>query len=114
MALWITGKRVTGSWAHPDEDMTFAELKAHVMNVFYRIGLPMGMLVFAQGTNDIYDKSILVQNRGGKTLAEMGIVSGRILSQFGIDAPVNFADLQLSSSLMSDFLTSSIRAIEFL
>ena len=94
LALWVTGKRVSGSWAHPDEEMTFAELKAHVMNVFYRIGLPMGMLVFAQGTNDIYDKSILVQNRGGKTLAEMGIVSQSILQKFGIEAPVYFADLQ--------------------
>jgi phenylalanyl-tRNA synthetase beta chain len=74
--------------------MTFAELKAHVMNIFSRIGLPMGMLVFAQGTNDIYDKSILVQNRGGKTLAEMGIVSQSILQKFGIEAPVYFADLQ--------------------
>ena len=94
MALWITGKRVSGSWAHPDEEMTFAELKAHVMNIFSRIGLPMGMLVFAQGTNDIYDKNILVQNRGGKTLAEMGIVSQSILQKFGIEAPVYFADLQ--------------------
>lgn len=93
LALWVTGKRVSGSWAHPDEDTTFAELKAHAMNIFYRIGVPMGMLVFAEGTNDIFDKSILIQNRGGKTLAEMGIVSARILKQFGIEAPVYYADL---------------------
>lgn len=56
--------------------------------------MPMGMLVFAEGSNDIYDKSIAIQNRGGKILAEMGIVSQRILSQFDIDAPVYYADLQ--------------------
>ncbi len=93
MGIWVTGKRVSGSWAHADEDTSFAELKAHVMNVFYRIGVPMGMLVFAEGGNDIFDKSLLIQNRGGKPLAEMGIVSRKVLAQFGIEAPVYFADL---------------------
>ena len=27
LALWITGKRVQGSWAHADEESTFYELK---------------------------------------------------------------------------------------
>ena len=94
LGLWLTGKRVSGSWAHPDEESSFAELKAYVMNVFTRIGLPMGMLVFANGDSDLFDKSIQVQNRGGKVLAEMGIVSRRILKQFDIDAPVYYADLR--------------------
>lgn len=94
LGLWLTGKRVSGSWAHPDEESSFAELKAYVMNVFTRIGLPMGMLVFANGDSDLFDKSIQVQNRGGKVLAEMGIVSRRILKQFDIDAPVYYADFR--------------------
>ena len=28
LGLWVTGKRVTGSWAHADEDSSFYELKA--------------------------------------------------------------------------------------
>ena len=27
LGLWVTGKRVSGSWAHPDEDSSFYELK---------------------------------------------------------------------------------------
>lgn len=93
MGLWVTGKRVSGSWVHPNEDSCFAELKAYVMNVLSRLGVTMGMLVFADGSEDIFDKSIEIRNRGGKTLVKMGIVSYRILKAFDIENPVYFADL---------------------
>ncbi|MCR5533843.1 MAG: phenylalanine--tRNA ligase subunit beta [Bacteroidaceae bacterium] len=94
LGLWVTGKRVSGSWAHADEESSFYELKAYVLNIISRLGVPMGMLVFAEGNSDIYDKSIQIQNRGGKVLIEMGIVSHKILKGFGISAPVYFADLR--------------------
>lgn len=94
LAMWLTGKRVSGSWAHPDEETCFAEMKAYVMNIFTRLGVPFGILVFAEGCSDIYDKSIVIQNRGGKILAEMGIVSRRILKKFDIDAAVYYADIR--------------------
>ena len=94
LGLWVTGKRVSGNWAHADEDSSFYELKAYVMNILSRLGVPFGLLIFAQGSSDIYDKSIQVQNRGGKVLIEMGIVSHKILKGFGISAPVYFADLR--------------------
>lgn len=108
LGLWITGKRVSGSWAHADEESSFYELKAHVMNILSRLGVPFGMLVFAEGNSDIYDKSIQVQNRGGKVLVEMGIVSHKILKSMGISAPVYFADLrwkQLMKAIKSQKVT---------
>ncbi|MBQ7181425.1 MAG: phenylalanine--tRNA ligase subunit beta [Bacteroidaceae bacterium] len=94
LGLWLTGKRVSGSWAHPDEDTSFAQLKADVMNIISRIGLPFGTLVFAEGQSDLYDKSIQIQNRGGKVLVEMGIVSSAIRAKFGLNNPVYYADLR--------------------
>ena len=94
LGMWLTGRRVSGSWAHPDEDTSFAELKAHVMNIFTRMGVPFGLLVFAEGHSDIFGKSLVIQNRGGKVLAEMGIVSPLVLKMFDITAPVYFADLR--------------------
>ncbi len=94
LGLWLTGKRVSGSWAHPDEDSSFAQLKADVMNIISRIGLPFGTLVFADGQSDLYDKSIQIQNRGGKVLVEMGIVSSAIRAKFGLNNPVYYADLR--------------------
>lgn len=94
LGLWLTGKRVSGSWAHHDEEFSFAELKAYVMNIIARLGVPFGMLVFAETKSDLFDKGIQIQNRGGKVLCEMGIVSLAIRKKFDIDAPVYYADLR--------------------
>ena len=93
LGLWITGKRVTGSWAHPEEESTFFELKAHVMNILSRMGVPMGALVFSEGKSDLFDKSLEIQNRGGKTLVSMGIVALKLQKQFDIETTVYYADL---------------------
>ena len=53
LGLWVTGKRVSGSWAHPDEDSSFYELKAYVLNILTRLGMNFGALVFAPSRNDI-------------------------------------------------------------
>ena len=94
LGLWLTGKRVRGSWAHPDEDSSFAQLKAYVINIFTRLGVPFGVLVFSEGKSDIYSLSLCIENRGGKVLAEMGIVSRKLTKAFDIDAPVYFADIR--------------------
>jgi len=99
LGLWLTGKRVRGSWAHPDEDSSFAQLKAYVMNIFTRLGVPFGMLVFGEGKSDIYSHSLCIENRGGKMLAEMGIVSNKLTKAFDIDSPVYFADIRWNQIL---------------
>ena len=92
LGLWVTGKRVSGSWAHANEDSSFAELKAYVMNILSRLGVPFGMLVFADGSEDTFVKSMEIRNRGGKVLVKMGIVSNKVLKTFDIDNSVFFAD----------------------
>lgn len=93
LGLWVTGKRVEGSWAHADEDTTFAELKAYVINILNRCGVPFGMLVFGKHESDLFDKAMEIQNRGGKSLVKMGVVAHKILKRFDIDAPVYYADI---------------------
>ena len=93
LGLWVTGKRVSGSWIHADEDSTFYELKAYVLNILQRLGVSLGALVFAPCTKDIYSKGIEIQNRGGKVLAMMGIVSKKIQKSLDVDNEVYFADL---------------------
>ena len=93
IALWVTGKRVSGSWAHQDEQSKFFELKAYVMNILARIGVPFVMLVFKESQNDIFAKATAIGNRGGKLLVEMGIVSKLLLKSAGIDQEVYYAEL---------------------
>ena len=93
LALWVTGKRVQGSWAHPDEDSSFFELKAYVQNILRRLGVQPGTIVMEAGQNNIFDKSLVLKNRGGKVMAEMGILNHKLLKSFDLQQPVYYADL---------------------
>ena len=93
LGLWITGKRVEGSWIHADEETTFYELKAYVQNILRRIGVPQGMVVMEKNDSDAFDKALTLKNRGGKVFVEMGIVARKVQKQFDIDNTVFYADL---------------------
>ena len=92
-ALWVTGKRVEGSWAHANEDSSIYELRAYVINIIRRIGVPRNQLVFKKSENDIFSTGVTVENRGGKKLYELGIISKKLLKQFGLENPVYYAEL---------------------
>lgn len=93
LGLWITGKRIEGSWIKADEDSSFYELKAHVDNVLRRIGMPLGMLVSEKTDNDVFSTGMTLKNRSGKILVEMGVVSKKIQKMADIDREVFFADI---------------------
>lgn len=93
LGLWVTGKRVCNSWAHPVEESSVYELKAYVLNIFSRLGLNIGATVFVPSSNDIFAKGVEIQNRAGKVLAEFGIVSKKLTRGFDLDNEVFFADI---------------------
>lgn len=93
LALWMTGNRIEGSWAHPDEKTQFAELRAHVANIFTRVGLLPQMTVTEHSESDLFATALKVMTRGGKTICEMGIVSQKIQKAFGIQNPVFYAQI---------------------
>ena len=97
LAMWVTGKRVSGSWAHADEDSSFYELKAYVDNVLARMGVQQGMVVGRPSDNDIFSKAMALENRGGKLLVEMGVVNQKLVKAAGIDQPVYYADFNWTS-----------------
>ena len=92
LGLWMTGKKVSNSWAHPDEDNSVYELKAHVENILARVGLHMHDLVVGNLTDDIYSAALSVNTRGGKRLGAFGVVKRKLLKAFDIDHNVFFAD----------------------
>lgn len=93
LALWVTGKRVQGSWAHADEDTSFYELKAYVEHILRRLGLAQGTLVSETSDNNIFDKALALKTRAGKVVVEMGILSHKLLKKMDIAQPVYYADL---------------------
>ncbi|MBQ3752365.1 MAG: phenylalanine--tRNA ligase subunit beta [Prevotella sp.] len=93
LGLWLTGKRVEGSWAHKDEDSSFYELSAYVENVFRRIGLKPGLTVRKKSENPIFAAGVTIENRGGKVLCEVGVLTKKLQKQFGIDNTVYYAEM---------------------
>ena len=93
LALWVTGKKVSNSWAHADENSSIYELKAYVENIFARLGLSMRNLVVGALTDDVFATALSVQTRGGKRLASFGVVTKKIQKAFDIDNEVYYADL---------------------
>ena len=91
--LWLTGKRVEGSWAHANEESSFYELSAYVENILRRIGVKPGMIVRKKSDSEIFSAGITIENRGGKKLIEMGIIAKKLQKQFGLDTPVFYAEL---------------------
>lgn len=93
LGLWVTGKRVEGSWAHPDEESTYFELAAYVRNILSRIGISEGMIVRKKSDSDIFDGGMTLESRAGKKLAEMGVVSDKLLKVADLSRPVYYAEL---------------------
>ncbi len=93
MGLWVTGKRVSNSWAHPEENSSVYELKAYVLNIFRRLGVNFGALVFGTLSDDIYAAAISIHTRGGKLLATLGVLHKKLLKKFDIENEVYYADL---------------------
>lgn len=93
LGLWVTGKRVEGSWAHADEPSSFDELNAYVQNIFARLGLPSGMLVTEKSDNNIFSHGLTIKNRGGKIIAELGVVCKKLLKQVDVSGEVYFAEI---------------------
>ena len=108
LGLWLTGKKVTGSWAHAEEDSTIYELKAYVENVLARLGISATQLLSAPATEDIFATALSLNQRNGKRVAMFGIVSRSILKQMDIDQPVFFADLNWNElmKLQKNYKTS--------
>ena len=93
LGLWITGKRVKGSWAHADEDSSIFELKSHLLNIFARLGLNLGTTVIVDSCNDLFSKAVEIQTRGGKILTIYGVISKKIAKKLDIDNDVYFGDI---------------------
>ena len=93
LGMWLTGKRVEGSWAHADEQSTFYELKAYVLNIFTRLGVNPTTVLTESSENNIFGKAMALKARSGKVLCELGTVSHKLLKQADISQEVFFADI---------------------
>ena len=93
IGLWLTGNRVESSWAHPTEASSVYQLKASVYNILRRAGIALGAFVEEAGKNDIFSKSLAINDRNGKTYVEFGLVKKELCAAQGIEQEVYYAQI---------------------
>ncbi len=90
LGLWLTGNRVEGSWAHPNEASSVYELKAYVWGILQRLGISLKEFVVTEGKNDLFSKSLAVADRNGRVYVELGLLKKKLMPE--LDAEVYYAD----------------------
>ncbi|MDR1332665.1 MAG: phenylalanine--tRNA ligase subunit beta [Tannerella sp.] len=98
LGLWMCGSRVENSWAHPDEDSSVYELKAHVQHVMSRLGADGGVSS-RRSTSDLFADGLEWQARSGATLGVFGIVHPKLLKRMDVDVEVYYAELNWKALL---------------
>lgn len=93
IGLWITGKRIHGSWAHPDEESSFYELKSYVDNIIRRVGIAQNSIIISQSDNDVFSTGLTYSDRNGKVFVEIGIINKKLQKKFDIGSTVYYADI---------------------
>ncbi len=93
LGIWLAGKREHNSWVKGNEEVNVFELKAHVENIFRRLGVEKSALVIKESDGELLSKSLEYTARNGKTIAVVGIVKSAILRKFDIDGGVFYADI---------------------
>ncbi len=96
LGLWISGERVSGNWAHPNETVSPFELKAHVEHILRRLAINVGLLRYQEVECDIFaGKCLEITAEGGRLLVgRLGLVSNKLLIAADIEQPVYYAELE--------------------
>lgn len=112
LGLWLSGNSIDNSWATADEKASVFQLKAHVENIFKRLGISENKYEYIQFSNQIFSTAIDIQAKGkGKSLGTLGIVSKKLLKALDISVEVYFAELNWNQ-LMKEIKKHSITYTE--
>lgn len=94
LGMWLAGKRENNSWIKENEKTSIYELKAHVENVFRRLGVQAQALNISENAeSDLMSVTLKNTAHNGKDIAVLGIVKHGILQKLDISGDVFFADI---------------------
>ncbi len=91
LGLWLSGENHGDSWAAKARKVDIYDLKATVEGIFARLGIAERDIMPEQFENDVLSPAIAYKNRGGKVIAEMGVVTAKQLKKADVSQPVYFA-----------------------
>jgi phenylalanyl-tRNA synthetase beta chain len=92
LALAITGKRFSETWAVPHLDVSFSDLNGYARSILNLLNYGNLRMVEQSKTVDIYDKGF-TENLNGKFLVHRGILKRDLLDHFDIRQDVYYAEI---------------------
>ncbi len=98
LSLFMCGAKNSTNWNLKEEPTSFFHLKAYTENLLKRLGFNIEKLRINETESDIFTEG-LTYGVKKKVLVEMGMVSGKLLKNFGIDTPVYYADFKWETLL---------------
>lgn len=97
LGIWMTGALQAASWNRQAIEATVFDLKATVLNIFTKAGVPESSLKMTQESDSTFSAALVVSHRSGKPLARLGIISRKALKPFDIDREVCYASIDWDS-----------------
>lgn len=92
LALVVSGNKNKISWNSPETKTDFYYLKSKVENIFKRLNFDTEKMKSEETSKDIFAFGIK-HTLNNKTLVELGKISNKYLSVFGIEQDVFYADI---------------------
>lgn len=108
IALWMCGKRTHKNWSTPEAQNSVFELKAHIQNIFARLGLSERQLLFEPISSSMYSVAMNIRTHQ-KQIGTFGIISTKICKDFDIDTEVFYAEMNWDNLLKE----SAKKAIQY-
>ncbi len=93
LGLWLTGQKISSSWAHPEEPFTVFLMKAYVQNIIKRIGISTKKYKIEEFSDNIFVNGLRYLKDNGEPFAWLGVVQPDLLKRFEIETEVFYADL---------------------
>jgi len=91
LALFLSGNREETNWTTPESPATFYLLKSYVNGILKRLGFNPDRLEISESSLGLFSAGIRY-HIGKAVLCEMGIAAPVWLKQYGLEAPVFYAD----------------------
>ena len=91
LGLWLTGQTHDEAWTDKARATSVYDLKTTLENVLAGMGIQLKDLEVEQGQDDTIAPALIYRQRGGKTVAELGVVSDKLLKRMDVDQPVYYA-----------------------
>ncbi len=97
LALFVAGNKEQENWISGKSESSFFQLKAYAEGVLASHGLTNNKLKTEAFSNELISEGLKICTQNNSLVAEIGILSKKLLKEFSINSPVYYADIRMEA-----------------